>query len=225
MSSYFIDVWQGDLRMEEANLPILTELLSDHEREKAECFKLPLLRNRYIAVRALLRRSLAAYLNVAPDGLRFELGEYGKPVLVGHSLHFNLSHAADHLLIAIADFAPVGVDIELVKTRHNLQRLAERCFSSRELADWRQLPATQQLPAFYRLWTKKEAFVKAVGRGIALGVQACEFDCVVDGRLIAAPDQYGPAAAWNTHELQVGEGVAAALVSPDHAYELRRLTL
>ncbi|AMK77981.1 4-phosphopantetheinyl transferase [Methylomonas methanica] len=225
VNQYFVDVWHGNLRLTATALQQLTGLLMDDERSKAEAFKSALLRDRYLAVRGLLRQTLAGYLDVEPVTLAFETGQYGKPALVGGALHFNLSHSADTLLIAVADFADIGIDIETCRPRQHLDGLAERCFSDREYRDWRQLPADARLEAFYRLWTKKEAFVKAVGRGIALGIEQCEFQLEKAGQLLVIPPEYGSASAWLVHELDVDDAGCAALVTPARRFNLRRLAL
>lgn len=203
----------------------LAAVLDDGERRKSQIFKLPLLRDRFVAVRGLLRLTLAGYLDADPASLRFETGEYGKPRLLSGSLHFNLSHSEDRLLIAVADFPDVGIDIETIKPRGSLDALAERCFSERELAQWRQVAEDQQIAGFYRLWTKKEAFVKAIGRGLALGMELCEFDLERDGQLTAIPAEYGPAAAWQVTELPISADVSAALVTARCGFELHRREL
>lgn len=217
----FVDVWCGGLALSAEMQKKLAAVLDDDERQKANVFKLPLLRERYIAVRGLLRLALASYLDAEPASLRFEAGEYGKPALSCGSLHFNLSHSDDRLLIAVADFPDVGIDIEAIKPRGSLDALAERCFSERELALWRQLPEDRQMMGFYRLWTKKEAFVKAVGRGLALGMELCEFDLEPGGQLRGAPAEYGPASAWRVTELQIATDACAALVTRGFDFELR----
>ncbi len=225
MNQYFVDVWHGNLRLTATALQQLTGLLTDDERSKAESFKSTLLRDRYLVVRGLLRQTLADYLDVEPGTLVFEIGQYGKPALVGGALHFNLSHSADTLLIAVADFADIGVDIEASRPRQHLDNLAERCFSDQEYQVWCNLSADERLDAFYRLWTKKEAFVKAVGRGIALGIEQCEFELGKRGPLLAIPPAYGPASAWMVHELDVDGASCAALATPACSYDLRCLAL
>ena len=225
MKQYFVDVWQGHLTPEAETLQHLAGLLDDNERQKARSFRLPVMSDRYIATRGLLRRTLAAYLQADPASLQFETGAYGKPGLVGGGLYFNLSHTADSLLIAVANFADIGIDIEAIKSRNGLLGIAERCFSAREFDGWQRLSPDRQLECFYRLWTKKEAFVKAVGRGIALGVEQCEVELEKGGGLLAIPEEYGPASGWTVSELPVGEGVCAALVTANCRFILRRRLL
>lgn len=225
MEQYFVDVWSGHLTLGADDLQHLAGVLEDGERQKAQAFRLPLMRDRYIAARGLLRQTLAGYLQADPASLKFETGEYGKPCLACGSLHFNISHSGDLLIIAVADFPDIGIDIENIKPRTSLESLARRCFSEREFDRWRQLPPAQQLETFYRLWTKKEAFVKAVGRGIALGLEQCEVELEEGGALLVIPAEYGPATAWKAIELPVETEACAALVAANCGFELRRFAL
>lgn len=225
MKQHFVDVWSGRLTLETERLKSLADVMSDGERQKALAFRLPSMRERYVAARVLLRQTLAGYLQEDPASLQFETGEYGKPCLVCGSLYFNISHTGDFLLIAVADFPDIGIDIETIKPRGSIASLARRCFSDREFDRWLQLPAAAQLEVFYRLWTKKEAFVKAVGRGIALGLEHCEVELEAGGQLLAIPAEYGPADAWKATELTVDTVTCAALVARNCGFALRRLAL
>lgn len=172
-------------------------------------------RDQKALVRGCLRTVLAGYLGDDPKQVRFSTGLYGKPLLVGHDLQFNISHSGDWLVIAVANVSTVGVDVECVKPRASLDQVARRCFSETEYRHWRALPVDQQLRCFYRLWTIKEAFVKAVGRGLALGLSACEVDCVEFDRLLGVPDDCGGAADdWAVKTLPMDEAVVGAVVVP-----------
>lgn len=227
MGRNFVDIWYGHMRLASDAMQKFSPILNDEERQKAETFKVPLMRDRFTAVRGMLRLTLADYLNVSPANLQFEVGEYGKPRLICDSLHFNLSHTADHLLIAVGNFPNLGIDIEKLNQRSNLDAIAKRIFSGQELNRWRQLSADRQLLGFYRLWTKKEAFVKAVGRGIALGMELCEFDLEEGGQLNAIPAEYGLASDWQVTELVVPCGLSAALVTQRCNFKImqREITL
>lgn len=225
MDGKFVDVWQGDLQPAAKNSVNLLDILSETERQKAETFRIPVMRQRYIAVRALLRQTLADYLPTQPNHLAFKTSTHGKPYLVCESLHFNISHTADRLMIAVANFTDIGIDIEVIKPRSSLDSIAARCFSMRELHDWQQLPIEHRPVAFYRLWTKKEAFVKAVGRGIALGLELCEVQLQAGGQLNGIPAEFGVASDWWVTELGVTEQYAAALVTPAYHFKLRQLSL
>lgn len=144
----------------------LFALLSPQERERVARFLQPAVGRRQLVASAFLRLLLSLRLELAPAQLTIERGVYGKPALAaGHNLHFNLSHAGDFVVVALAG-REVGVDIELVAAR-DFEALAA-FFSPRELAEFRrQTPAARQ-DFFYALWTAKESFLKATGRGFAL---------------------------------------------------------
>ncbi|WP_445372780.1 4'-phosphopantetheinyl transferase family protein [Methylomonas sp. HW2-6] len=215
LRAQFVDVWHAELRgLDSKALTFWDALLSDQERQRSQEYKRPERRQGFVAVRGLLRCTLAGYLDVEPRELVFESGEYGKPALAGARLHFNISHSGDHLLIAVSDLGELGVDVESLRVGRNLHALAGRCFSVREYREWAALPTEQQLPTFYRLWVKKEAFVKAVGRGIAAGLDLCEFALEAGGQLVAIPGEFGGIDAWSVVELPVANA-AAALVAPN----------
>lgn len=220
---YFVDVWQGGLQWPLNRWQFMFNLLSADERLKAERYATEQARHRFVIFRGMLRQTLASYLSLAPEELKFELGEFGKPYLANGDLYFNLSHTADDWLLAVANFAPIGVDLEIIRPRTQLQNLVDRCFSERESAYWQALPGDQQLEAFFRLWTKKEAFVKAVGRGLALGLENCEFEPRPAGQLLAIPSEYGEASAWTVREFVLAPALTGALVTPNRDYELRHL--
>lgn len=224
MSGNFVDVWHGRLQPVADTTAGFLEILSESEKHKAQSFNNKLLRDRFILVRAILRQTLAKYLQKEPYELTFETSEYGKPYLTYGAVHFNLSHTADYLMIAVANFADIGIDVEIIKPRSNLTGLATRCFSTRELYDWQQLQTAQKTEAFYRLWTKKEAFVKAVGRGIALGMEQCEVNLPPSGQLRAIPAEYGTAADWqitDLFDLLADPPACAALVTRNCEFILR----
>lgn len=225
MRHRFVDVWQVDLNQHAICLSKLTAVLNDRERQRADTFQQPPLRNRYIAVRAITRHVLASYLSAQPADLQFTLGEHGKPALISDSLHFNISHTDHLLLIAVGNLPDIGVDIELIKTRSNMDGMAKRCFAESELKYWQPLPEPQSQETFYRLWTKKEAFVKAIGRGIALGLNRCEVEPQIAGQLISIPEEYGLACDWKITEIPVIANFCATLVTPNLEFELRQRLL
>jgi 4'-phosphopantetheinyl transferase len=198
---HFIEIHVGSLPVETAVLNHLHSLLDAGERQRAAAFKNVQAGQRYIAVRGLLRTTLVDYVDGDAASLRFTTNAHGKPELLGEALAFNLSHSADRLAIAVTSLAHIGVDIERVKPRPALAEVAARCFAAPELAAWQAVAAQQQLREFYRLWTKKEAFVKAVGRGLALGLEQCELDMATGQSFLHIPAEYGLAADWRVCEL------------------------
>lgn len=225
MHTGFVDVWRGDLASEARRLAELERLLNDGERERALSFRNRQARERFVVGRGMLREVLAGYLCRDPRGLQFATGEHGKPFLLGESLCFNLSHSGDCWLLAVSDMAAIGVDVENIRPRSGMQAIARRCFSENEYGYWLSLPELKREQAFFRLWTLKEAFVKAVGRGIALGLEQCEIDTLSFAGFASVPDEHGPAAAWGLKELEVGVDHLAALVTPNRDYAFRWLPI
>ena len=153
-------------------------------------------------------------LNQSPEKIRIKKAEHGKPYLADYpELAFNLSHSADRLMIAIGWNCQLGVDIEICKQRINLSGLVDKCFAEEEAAYWTKLPETQKNQAFYRFWTRKEAFVKATGHGIALGLNQCVINPENPTEFLRVPDNCGQASAWHVLDIDLGEGICSALVA------------
>jgi 4'-phosphopantetheinyl transferase len=130
-------------------------------------------RNRFIANRGLLREILSRYLGVKAGELHFIVGEHGKPRLSGNKadnnpLHFNLSHSGDLFLLAVAADREVGIDVEQIHNDTPYSDMARLVFSPDEQQELLALPENLQRGAFYRCWTRKEAFMKACGMGFTL---------------------------------------------------------
>jgi len=216
-----IDVWLGKLVKEPDNYDYWA-LLSEDEKNKANAIRLAILRAQYIEVRAKLRWVLANYIHVKPEQLIFALGKHGKPYLpeYGH-YHFNLSHSGDQLAIAVAQHCPVGIDVEQWKQKADYQALVKRCFAEEEQAYWRSLPDEHKKSEFYRFWTRKEAFVKATGRGIGLGLDRCVILPQNPTEFLRVPSEYGSASDWEIYDLDFSEGSCGALVAPACGFEVR----
>jgi 4'-phosphopantetheinyl transferase len=165
---------------------------------------------RWASARAGVRTTLAAYLGSDPAGLR--LDETAKPRLEPRSpLRFNLSHAGDVALIAVATEREVGIDVEAIDRSRDVGRLARRMFTSAEQAAVAEA-ADPQL-AYHRHWVAKEAFSKATGRGLA---SMRSFEVSLDGpegaRLVHVGNDQGEARRWSLRLLGVTEPYVAAVV-------------
>jgi 4'-phosphopantetheinyl transferase len=210
-----VEVWCGELDADEAQLAYFASLLDVAEREKAARFATPLLRARYTETHGRLRCLLAEYCHCPPQALQFAEGSHGKPYLPAFpEIAFNQSHSQDWQAVAVGQGRGyrVGVDIEVWRERMELSSIVSRYFAVGERQYWEDLPETQRQEAFYALWTQKEAFVKAVGRGIALGLERCVVATDGDARLIAVPEGCGEAADWRVAALALGENISGAVV-------------
>lgn len=163
-------------------------LLPADERWRAAEIVVPQVRRRFVAGRAGLRRVLARRLGVAPSAVAFEYGPHGKPMVAGHpELHFNLSHSGDTALVAVTTLAEVGVDYERLRDRARLLDVARRFFGPDEFERVADAAPEAREATFLRYWTRKEAVLKATGRGmgvdtrgIEVGLDACRPALQVD---------------------------------------------
>lgn len=166
------------------------------------------------AAHGLLGRLLASYagLEHPPVIARTGRGKPYAPALAG--IDFNLSHARDHALIAIARAQPIGVDLERIDRKLDAHDLARRFFSKREAAALDALPEARRATAFLRLWTCKEAVLKALGAGISFGLDRVAFDLDAAGSPSALADvdpEAGEAAGWRVTLLEPGPGFLGAV--------------
>ncbi|MBQ0724202.1 MAG: 4'-phosphopantetheinyl transferase superfamily protein, partial [Cycloclasticus sp.] len=171
-----VDIWQFDLSADtEKWAPYAAQLLSEEDRHKINRLVQPQHRSRALAMRIQLRLLLSSYLNVTADAIRFKTGRFGKPYVAQSTITFNASHSEDKALVAIGSSAFIGVDIEFWRPLDDMSRLVERHFSNTEKLFWHTLNAGQREAVFFDLWSTKEAFIKATGRGLGMGLARCDF--------------------------------------------------
>jgi len=148
-------------------LPHFTRCLSFGELQRAGRLRMPKLRERYIISRGLLRRLLGAYLDCRPELLHIACTLQGKPYLPASQLQFNLSHSRNAILFAVRHEKPIGIDVEYMRDSVDFVSLAKRFFSKQEYREINRLAGLGQRNAFYTCWTRKEAYLKATGKGLA----------------------------------------------------------
>lgn len=213
MNTDTIQIWHGNID-DDTHYKKYWRVLDAAERVHAEKMKNNLLRNRYVMVHGGLRNILAKILDEPPEKISIKKAEHGKPYLADYpGLVFNLSHSAAAMVIAVGWNCRLGVDIECCKSRSGMAGLVDKCFAIEEIAYWNSLPESQKISAFYRYWTRKEAFVKATGRGIALGLDYCVINPESQTAFLRVPPGYEPASAWHALDLVLGPGVYSALVT------------
>jgi len=212
-------VWTLPLALEPHALAKLWNLLSSDEQLRASRFRFDLHRNRFIAGRGLLRIVLGAYCGNAPARLLFHYGPNGKPQLPAQRLHFNLAHSEDVGVLAISEAGPVGVDIEHVRTLPEFDELVSRFFCTHEAEQFSALPEEQQPDAFFNLWTRKEALLKATGEGIGESLNKVEVSFLPGdpARIIAVPPERWASQEWSFVELRVPLPCVATLAIPGQA--------
>jgi 4'-phosphopantetheinyl transferase len=195
----------------------LHAVLDPEEQARAARFHSAQHQDRFTVAHGRLRQLLAAQLNMAPQEIGFMQGEHGKPQLAsfpgGRQLHFNLSHSGNWGMVATAWNRAVGVDVEAWRAMHNEARLVRRFFSNVEAQEYAALPLPDRQAAFFRGWTRKEAYIKAVGRGLSLPLSSFDVSLGPDrfaGLLRAA--QLGDGRNWALAGLDVAPGLSAAVV-------------
>ena len=165
-----VHVWSVPLDVSPETSAGLYETLGEDEQSRSARFRFERDRRRFIVARGSLRELLTRYLATPPGQLRFVYNTFGKPGLspeCGRGLRFNISHSADLALIAIALDAEVGVDLEHLRALPDYAEIARGFFSPAEVDELTRLPSGLQAQAFFRCWTKKEAYAKARGEGLA----------------------------------------------------------
>ena len=175
------------------------------------------------------RTVLARYAGVPPGALTLTVDTYGKPRLAApSSLGFNLSHCGDVVLLALGRGVELGVDVEALRPRPRALQLAQRYFTADEAAALAALPEVLRQQAFYRLWTAKEAVLKALGRGLAFGLNRVGFRLEAGGTAVLPQDfahAAAPASAWTLHSLTPAPGFLGALAWRGPPRPVRRFAL
>jgi 4'-phosphopantetheinyl transferase len=221
-----LHVWRAPLELPGARHDALCSTLSTEEIGRAARFRTPELSARFLAGRGVVRAILAHYLEADPAALRFTAGERGKPALTGEHawLHFNASNSAGLALVAVARDRAVGVDVEERRPVPEALAIADRMLSRGECARLRALPPSALETAFLDCWTRKEAYIKAIGTGLWTGLD--RFEVAIgpgaEPALLTVDGSPEGAARWALRALDPGPGYAAAVVAEAPVTLLRR---
>jgi 4'-phosphopantetheinyl transferase len=223
LSTSLVHVWRACLDQDIVRLHRLELNLSADEWARAARFRFARDRERFVAARGLLREILSLYLDVEARRLSFGYGTNGKPFLAEHSaLRFNVSHSLDTVLIAVAHKRKVGVDIEHARGSISAEEIAETVFSAPERHALRRLDGEAKDVAFLRFWTRKEAYVKADGRGVSLPLEHIDVSAPTDrvAALDEATGEWRVLTGWTLRTLAVVPDHAASLAVEDQGWEL-----
>ncbi len=223
-----VHVWRAALDQPAISLKKLTQTLSRDETMRADRFYFDRDRKRFIVGRGMLRNILSLYLRIKPSRLRFSYGAYGKPYLAGRvgegTIRFNLSHSHELALYGFARGREIGVDLEYIQEVPELDQIAARFFSESENAVLNTLPESEKQEAFFNCWTRKEAYIKAIGNGLAHPLD--QFDVsLVPGepvRLLKVEGDAQEADRWSLKSLMPAPGYVAALAIEGHDWRLQQ---
>lgn len=212
-----VDVWATALDRPPAACERLRAWLTADETARAARFHFERDARRYVVARGVLRDLLGAYLGLAPGAIRFVYGPRDKPALAppldAGGVQFNVSHSGAVALYAVGVHRRMGVDVEQVRVLDDLDALAERNFSRAERAALRALPPEQRPAAFFACWTRKEAYVKALGDGLSHPLDAftVSFAAGAPARVVEIEGDAVAAARWTLGAIGVGPGYEAAV--------------
>jgi 4'-phosphopantetheinyl transferase len=212
-----VHLWRIDLEAIGADEFRWQQVLSSDELARAASFYFSRDRQRFIAARAWLRTILASYLGTDPISLSFSYSKRQKPSLgpaFGSSdVTFNVSHSGGIALLAFTRGREIGVDVEQLRSNSDLEGISRRFFSTREQSQLAALPAEERVAAFFRCWTRKEAYIKATGDGLSLPLD--QFDVSLgpgeSSALLATRPDDSEAGRWLLREVPGGPGYMAAL--------------
>ncbi len=206
-----VHLWRLSLDLPSHELNSLQRLLSEDELARAHRLIDPLKADRFIAARGRLRQLLARYTRTEPSALSFVYGSSGKPALEGGwEIGFNLSHSQSWALLAVAGGCDVGVDLEVIDPSLAFEPIAATFFSAIENAWLERFAPHRRRRAFYRLWTRKEAWLKGLGWGFS-GPASC----------IDMAGGLRGAGGWSMKNLPVARGVVGALAVEEEFSDIR----
>lgn len=217
-----VHVWAISVREFASVAAILALPLSDQERARAERFHVAADRERFIVAHGVMRSLLGRYLNLEPAYVPVTWRSYGKPMLhrelVSYQLEFNISHSRDLILMAVACERAVGIDIEYRRVDLSWEAIAQSFFAPGEILALHMLPIDARMPAFFDVWTRKEAYCKAIGKGLSLPFEQFEVSVAAEQPAVVLHDLIDPGASddWSLTTVDAGAEYSAALAVFTH---------
>ncbi|VXD21732.1 4'-phosphopantetheinyl transferase HetI [Planktothrix serta PCC 8927] len=213
LSSESVDVWQTNLKRSLQQIQFYQTILSPDEQKRAQRFKFEKDQQAFIIARGTLRMILSQYLSLSPEQIKFKYTSKGKPSLDQDPLplHFNLSHAYGKAIYAIALDKNIGVDIEYLRKIEVLS-LAKRFFCDSEYQWLNSLSLEEQYTAFFKLWTCKEAYLKATGEGL-VGLQDIEIKTPLSSswKILQISQNSEIGENWTLQTIETAENYVATL--------------
>lgn len=229
-----VHVWHLELRPPARELERMRGWIDRAESDRAARFVFDRDRLRYIAAHGLLRHLLGGYLGTAPEAVELAVAPRGKPYLLSPAgrdsnaaLRFNLAHSGDRALVAVSSGREVGVDVEEAGRGRDVVGIAGSFFSPAEVAALKAVPDAERVAAFYRCWTRKEAYIKACGTGLAMRLDSFDVSLEPDAcdALLRSERGVDEPRRWKLVDLPVDGGFTAALAVEGHDWRLVTRTL
>ncbi len=222
-----IHIWCASSNLLSIQTEKLEQTLSDDELKRADCFIFKKDRLRFTVGRGLLRTILGRYLKKEPSQLCFQYSLNGKPELTGENsdegLNFNVSYSNELILYAVSLNRRIGVDIEYIRQDFADDQIVERFFSKQEVEKYFSLPGKFRKEAFFTCWTRKEAYLKATGKGITSGMDQFAVSLVPGEPAVLLSINNDPEETSNfcLEDLNIGQGYKAALAVEGSRFKLK----
>jgi len=211
-----VQIWRVDLELEESRLAQFRALLSPEEIARADRFRFPADRRRFVASHGALRLILSTAVAVPAEHLLFTKDPGGKPRLAGRppagGVRFNLSHSGETALIALSRTREVGVDLEQIRPDRATAELARRYFSPAESGPLTALPPGERTAAFFACWARKEAYLKARGDGLRFPLERFTVSLGEPAKLLEVQGEPAECSRWEMYSLALGAEYAGAVV-------------
>lgn len=222
-----VHVWRLYLGLDAPSEQRARALLSPDELQRADRYRAARARRNFVLARAGLRALLGRYTGTPAQELRFVYGEFGKPELADSSttkaIRFNLSHSADWALIGVTTGAEIGVDIERRRRMKDMDSVADHWFSDLELKTYYSQSDAMRALTFYRAWTRKEAYIKAIGTGMSYPSK--NFDIEIGpgsaARILRIEGDTAAAGGWTLFAFEPAVGYLGAAAVRGTGFELR----
>ena len=218
-----VHVWTADLDQPPVAVARLLPTLDAAERARAGRFRFEELRRRFAAGRGLLRHLVSRYLGIPPGEVEFDYGPHGKPSVRGHEcLSFNVSASGRHFLAGFTAGAALGVDVERLRAIDDIEGIARRFFAPGEVRSLLSQPSGERMSAFFTCWTRKEAYVKAVGGGLSIPLDGFEVTLGAGeaARLVSASGAASVGRDWTMLAIASPPGTVAAAAVEGSVAEL-----
>ena len=216
LSEKVVHLWRIELDQSDGLVSRMRQMITADEIEWANRLRFYRDQRRYILAHAALRQIIAGYVHVCPQQILFRSSAYGKPYLAGSQadqLYFNLSHSGEIALLGVACRPQIGVDVETIRPIDDLMSLARNCFSTNEYEQLDALPDSQKLAVFFTIWTRKEAFIKAIGEGLSYPLDLFEVSTHPDeqGRIVHIAGSIQEAQTWTLQAVRPAHGYTGAI--------------
>lgn len=217
-------VWEGRLDVDSTIEGAARALLSTREKARADRFAYARHRRRYTVAQAHLRRALGELRGIHPARVRFRYGEHGKPFLNGGPV-FNQSHSSERVMIGVAVEGRLGIDLEKIRTVRLMAEIAGKNFAPDEAALFRRTPDRERQHMFFRIWTCKEAFLKALGVGLTEPLRSFSVNPPRSRRsaLVRAGEHGEAPADWHVANIPCSHGAEAAIAIDRCGIEVKPL--